>query len=98
MEAEGFKRSIASLKTHGVDVQEIVTDAHPQISSIIKKNFPNIRHSYDMWHGAKNLGKKLAAVAWSKGKEILKPWLSDITNHFFYSADTCDRNVEIMQL
>lgn len=50
-----------------------------------------------MWHGAKNLGKKLAAVACSKGNEILKPWLSDITNHFFYCADTCDKNVEIMQ-
>lgn len=37
MEAEGFKRSIASLQAHGVDVQEIVTDAHTQISSIMSK-------------------------------------------------------------
>lgn len=37
MEAEGFKRSIASLQAHDVDVQEIVTDAHPQISSIMSK-------------------------------------------------------------
>lgn len=37
MEAEGFKRSITSLQAHGVDVQEIVTDGHPQISSIMSK-------------------------------------------------------------
>lgn len=37
MEAEGFKRLIASLQAHGVDVQEIVADAHPQISSIMSK-------------------------------------------------------------
>lgn len=34
-----------------------------QYLSVSEKNFPNIRHSYDMWHGAKNLGKKLAAVS-----------------------------------
>lgn len=34
-----------------------------QYLSVSEKNFPNIRHNYDMWHGAKNLGKKLAAVS-----------------------------------
>lgn len=98
MEAEGFRRSVRSLQEQGVVLKEIVTDAHPQISSIMKKNFPEIKHSYDMWHGAKNLGKKLMSVACSKGNEDLKPWLSDITNHFFYSADTCNGDVEIMQV
>lgn len=38
MEAEGFRRSIASLQEDGVILQEIVTDAHPQIASIMSKN------------------------------------------------------------
>lgn len=34
-----------------------------QYLSVSEKNFPNILHSYDMWHGAKTLGKKLDAVS-----------------------------------
>ena len=33
---------------------------------LTEKDFPNIKHSYDIWHGSKNLGKKLIKV-----KEIL---------------------------
>lgn len=39
MEAEGFRRSVRSLQEQGVVLKEMVTDAHPQISSIMKKNF-----------------------------------------------------------
>lgn len=35
MEAEGFRRSVRSLQEQGVVLKEIVTDAHPQISSIM---------------------------------------------------------------
>lgn len=38
MEAEGFRRSIASFQKDGVILQEIITDAHPQITSIMSKN------------------------------------------------------------
>ncbi|XP_041369860.1 uncharacterized protein LOC121383828 [Gigantopelta aegis] len=32
------------------------------ITFLTEKQYPNIKHSYDMWHGSKNLGKKLAMV------------------------------------
>lgn len=37
MEAEGFRRALAGLLTEGVDVVEVVTDAHSQISAIMSK-------------------------------------------------------------
>ena len=33
--------------------------------------------------------KLLLQVASEKGNEGLKPWVSDITNHFYYSAEHC---------
>lgn len=42
--------------------------------------------------------RKKLQVACSKGNEDLEPWLSDITNHFFHSADTCNGDVEVMQV
>lgn len=31
--------------------------------SIAEKDYPDIKHSHDIWHAAKNLGKKLLAVS-----------------------------------
>ncbi|XP_052285951.1 uncharacterized protein LOC127881841 [Dreissena polymorpha] len=92
MEAKGFAKAMATLQADGIELKEIVTDAHPKISAIMRKSYPKIWHSYDMWHGAKNLGKKLSSIALAKGNEALKPWLKDITNHFFHSAETCGGN------
>ncbi|XP_053387141.1 uncharacterized protein LOC128550965 [Mercenaria mercenaria] len=76
LEVRGFRKTMDDIKDAGIEVKEIVTDAHPQISSIMRKDFPDIRHSWDMWHGAKNLGKKLHAAALEKGNSHLKPWVS----------------------
>lgn len=65
MEPLGMRRTMAALTENGVEVAEIVTDAHPQITSIMKKSYPTVQHSYDIWHGSKNLGKKLAAVRYT---------------------------------
>lgn len=37
MEAKGFAKAMESIKTEGVQLKEIITDAHPQISSIMSK-------------------------------------------------------------
>ncbi|XP_053388891.1 uncharacterized protein LOC123544069 [Mercenaria mercenaria] len=98
LEVRGFRKTMDDIKDAGIEVKEIVTDAHPQISSIMRRDFPDIRHSWDMWHGAKNLGKKLHAVALEKGNSQLKPWVQDITNHFFYSAETCNGDRDVLQM
>ncbi|XP_052779482.1 uncharacterized protein LOC128216843 [Mya arenaria] len=88
MEATGFKRALTDLQ-NTVNVTEVVTDAHPQISSIMRKQFPSIIHSWDMWHGAKTFSRKLCAASQEKGNDAIKPWIGPIINHFFYSAETC---------
>lgn len=90
MEAAAFERVLADIQNAGLHVSEFVTDAHPQIAAIMRKKFQHIRHSWDMWHGAKNLGKKLCAVSQEKGNAALKPWISSVTNHFYYAAENCE--------
>lgn len=97
LEATGFKKAMTDLDSAGVTVAEVVTDAHPQISSIMKKDYPDMKHSWDMWHGSKNLGKKLCAAAMEKGNNKLKPWISDIVNHFYYSAENCQGSEMLLQ-
>lgn len=38
MEAVGFQRALSNIQESGILVQEVVTDAHPQIASIMSKH------------------------------------------------------------
>ena len=42
MEAKGFSKAMESIRDEGVQLEEIVTDAHPQISSIMRKRIRNL--------------------------------------------------------
>ncbi|KAK7155158.1 hypothetical protein R3I93_009950 [Phoxinus phoxinus] len=57
-----------------------------------------IHHSLDMWHGAKNLEKKIAAAAKVKGQSILLHWLKDIVNHFWWCCKTADTKDHFLAL
>ncbi|KAL0964139.1 hypothetical protein UPYG_G00319610 [Umbra pygmaea] len=47
-------------------------------------------HSLDMWHGAKNLGKKIIAAGQQRGQAVLLQWAKDICNHFWYCCKMAD--------
>ncbi|CAC5421377.1 unnamed protein product [Mytilus coruscus] len=66
---------------------------------LLGREFPNIKHSFDIWHGAKNLGKKVIKVGLAgqeKEKKCLLEWTRDIVNHFWYSADVSKSIQEFM--
>ncbi|KAL5017769.1 hypothetical protein ScPMuIL_005150 [Solemya velum] len=93
MEKEGFQRVMKELKDKQVKVTEVVTDAHISIGALMKKEYPHIKHSFDIWHAAKNLGKKVVAVS-----RTLQLWSHDIVNHFWYCcqhANTYDEFIDL---
>ncbi|XP_052266083.1 uncharacterized protein LOC127868385 [Dreissena polymorpha] len=60
MEKVGFQAAMDDLNAKGVGVVEVVTDAHMGIGALMKlPAFDKIQHSHDIWHVAKNSGKKL---------------------------------------
>ncbi|XP_056118488.1 uncharacterized protein LOC130095738 [Rhinichthys klamathensis goyatoka] len=70
-----------------IPVREVVTDAHPQISALLnpeRGRYKNIHHSLDIWHAAKNLGKKLRRAGTIKNQNSILAWMKDIVNHFWY--------------
>ncbi|KAL0964117.1 hypothetical protein UPYG_G00319080 [Umbra pygmaea] len=102
MEKEGFIRTMDKL-TSEIKLVEICTDAHAQIGALMnpdkgKYKALGIHHSLDMWHGAKNLSKKIAAAAKIKGQSILFNWLKDIVNHFWWCCKTADTRVQFLAL
>ncbi|KAG5281612.1 hypothetical protein AALO_G00074310, partial [Alosa alosa] len=74
-----------------IHVTEVVTDAHPHISALLnpergKYKAQGLKHSLDIWHAAKNLGKKIRRAGTVRDQSALLPWIKDIVNHFWYCA------------
>lgn len=94
MEREGFIRSFDMIRQE-VKLAEICTDAHSQISALFnpckgKYKDSGVLHTLDMWHGSKNLGKKIHAAGQLWGCSILLQWNKDICNHFWYCCKTAE--------
>lgn len=54
LEKACFQKGRQFLFEKGLHVVEVVTDAHVQVEALIKKDYPEIKHSFDIWHGKKN--------------------------------------------
>ncbi|XP_020786323.2 uncharacterized protein LOC110165467 [Boleophthalmus pectinirostris] len=82
-------------------VKEVCTDAHSQISSLFKSGEykdKGIKHSLDVWHGAKTLSKKILAAGRQKDCSLLLTWNRDITNHFWFCCKTAETYEHFMDL
>ncbi|KAJ8017607.1 hypothetical protein HOLleu_44868 [Holothuria leucospilota] len=89
MEKVAFLKCMEILQDNNVKVTEVITDAHPSIRAHLKQQ-PDIYHSSDVWHGAKNIGKKLAEVSKKASNRALIKWTGDVVNHFWYCCSKSD--------
>ncbi|KAG5283841.1 hypothetical protein AALO_G00046740 [Alosa alosa] len=100
MEREAFQRTVDTLLNE-VKLVEVCTDAHVQISALMNKGKYKdlgLQHSLDMWHGAKNLAKRIYAASQVKGQSSLSSWLKDVVNHFWWCCKTADSYQEFLEL
>ena len=54
MEIEGLIRAVQYLKSHGLVIDQFVTDHHKQIAKYFHEKLPDTKHYYDVWHVAKS--------------------------------------------
>ncbi|XP_072172010.1 LOW QUALITY PROTEIN: uncharacterized protein [Diadema setosum] len=95
MEPMALIKALDKIKALGLSVKELVTDAHPTISAILRKDYREIIHSWDVWHGAKNVGKKVSKASNLAAQRSLKYWTKHIVNHFWFCAKTCEGNPDV---
>ncbi|KAG0424546.1 hypothetical protein HPB47_028228 [Ixodes persulcatus] len=90
MEVEGLERALNYLKVQDMSVEVLVTDRHSEAKAAMKKNHPEIKHRFDVWHVAKGVKKKVAAAAQTaKHRDLLK-WLRTIVRHIYWCARTSE--------
>ena len=96
MEKEGLRRCLDKLFDQGVDIISVATDRHTGVASLMKKCYPHIEHQYDVWHMAKNVTKKLTKKAKAKHCGQLFPWIQSISNHLWWSAQSCKGDAQLL--
>lgn len=97
MEKKGFIETLNTIEAAGVDVAGISTDSHPQIKKYMREEEKQKKHHIDPWHACKNVTKKLRAVSKKKGSEKLGEWIPSITNHFWWSIETCNGDADTLK-
>ncbi|XP_033494259.2 uncharacterized protein LOC117264429 [Epinephelus lanceolatus] len=100
MEKEAFIRTMDILMSE-VNLKEICTDAHVQISALMSKGKnkdTGIFHSLDMWHGAKSFAKTIVTAGQQRGMNILLLWVKDIVNHFWWCCKKATTHLQFMDL
>ncbi|XP_070176774.1 uncharacterized protein [Littorina saxatilis] len=98
METEGFHRAMSDLLQKGINVKEVVTDAHTGIGAVMKGTYPALSHSHDIWHAAKNLSKKLTKLGSLRKHAALQKWTKDIVNHFWFTCRTATDHRQFVEL
>ncbi|KAK3105134.1 hypothetical protein FSP39_017944 [Pinctada imbricata] len=98
MEKAGMIQGLEELRGKGMRIGELVTDAHLQIGAVMKRQYADIKHSHDIWHAAKNLGKKIIAAGQDKESKDLLKWTKDITNHFWHTCKEANTYEEFLTI
>ncbi|XP_070554271.1 uncharacterized protein [Ptychodera flava] len=98
MERAAFQEGLNQLRDKGLQIKEAVTDAHTQIAYLMKTTYLGITHSFDIWHAAKNLGKKITKAGQQKNCKALQKWSRHIRNHFWYCCQKASTYEEFLGL
>ena len=62
----------------------LVTDCHPSVQKVMREEYGDIKHEFDLWHIVKNMKKRLLKCQ----DEQLIEWSKMVSNHLWYSAST----------
>jgi len=88
MEAKGLRFLLNRLKlVVGDKVETICTDRNNSVRKLMREEFSEIIHEYDIWHLAKSIKKRMKKLF--KGSKVLLSWIKSIGNHLWWCAQTC---------
>ena len=96
MEPEGLKRCLNYVK-EDLKIGTLATDRHLMVGAMMRTDFPQIDHQFDLWHFCKSILKKITAKAKLKGCEELGSWTQSIANHLWWCAATCNGSAPLLK-
>lgn len=94
MEPMGLKKCLAAMKKFDITISVLATDRHPSVRKIMREEYPQIQHQFDVWHLAKSVIKKLGKRA--KKVEGLSVWMQSVSNHLWWCSMSCNSSADVL--
>ena len=73
-------------------IVEFVTDAHSELITKIRQEFPHIRHTTDKWHCLKNMQNKYRSSIMAKKRKPLQPIWEKFLGWIWRAIETAGEN------
>ncbi|KAJ8050281.1 hypothetical protein HOLleu_03421 [Holothuria leucospilota] len=97
VEAVGFKHCFSRvLDDHKLNVDKFASDRHVSIRKIMKDNYKDVKHNFDVFHSAKNISSKLRKIAKKKDNEDIECWIKSINNHVWWCSRNCEKDPSML--
>lgn len=98
MELVGLDRCLNEVLAHGIMVEGLATDRHPQINCYMRKQRADIEHQFEIFHTAKGVKKELLRLSKTRDTELVNHWIQSISNHMWWSSATCNGDALVSRL
>ncbi|CAH2292347.1 THAP domain-containing 1 [Pelobates cultripes] len=92
-ESKVFRKCLKNVLDEGLTVAYLATDRHIGITKIMRDEYRQINHQFDLWH----LKRKLSRLTKRKRCKQLIPWRKAIINQMWMSSLHCKGNVNLMR-
>ncbi|XP_063312682.1 uncharacterized protein LOC134612265 [Pelobates fuscus] len=96
-ESKVFRKCLNKVLDEGLIVAYLATDRHIGITKIMRDEYRQINHQFDLWHYCRHLKRKLSRLAKRKTCKPLIPWRKAIINQMWMSSSQCKGNVNLMR-
>ncbi|XP_035665525.1 uncharacterized protein LOC118408774 [Branchiostoma floridae] len=97
MEKEGLERCLQSLEEDDMNIECLATDRHRGVAAMMRKDYKDIKHEFDIFHVSKNVTSKLRTKAKKATCKPLGEWMKSVSNHLWHSCKTCLENPELLR-
>ncbi|XP_018113148.1 uncharacterized protein LOC108713924 [Xenopus laevis] len=96
LEKATFETCLDKLLDDNIDVKIIATSRHDGIEKLVATKYSSIDHQIDVWNLCKSVSKKLVAASKKRDCRDICKWISAITNHLWWCAQTCNQDVDVL--
>jgi len=96
MEKLGLETLLKKFYSLGINFNTLTTDRHIQIRSMMKKEYPEIDHQFDIWHFGKSIKKRISQAAKRRDCSELGPWIKSIVNHLWWCCASCEGDEQLL--
>ncbi|XP_063287038.1 uncharacterized protein LOC134572165 isoform X2 [Pelobates fuscus] len=97
VESKAFRKCVQQVHRDGLKIAYLATDKNLGIKKIMREEYNNIKHQFDIWQYCKSLQRKLSTITKQRHYRDLAPWNTAIVKHMRIACCTSKGNVELLR-